>query len=120
MGGGAVMLVGAVLGLDEALQSVARTTFAVALVVDLLMLLLGEFGIPHASEIAARAAHEIKSGRFRNRFWWGVVAAGHVLPFALLLSPAPLAAAAAMVVATVGLYLYEHAFVMAPQEVPNS
>ena len=26
----------------------------------------------------------------------------------------------ALLVATIGLYLYEHAYVMAPQEVPNS
>jgi Fe-S-cluster-containing dehydrogenase component/formate-dependent nitrite reductase membrane component NrfD len=120
MGGGTVLGVGALLGLDPALLAVARTTFIAALVVDLAMLLLGELGIPHASEVAARAAHEIRAGRYRHRFWWGVVVLGHVLPLGLLFTSAPIAMAAAAVVATIGLYIYEHAFVMAPQEVPNS
>ncbi len=90
------------------------------LVVDLLMLVLGEFGIPHASEIAARAAHEIRSGRYARQFWWGAVALGHVAPMLLLWSSSAALGALAMVAAGIGLYLYEHAFVMAPQEVPNS
>ncbi len=120
MGAGSVLLVGALTGLGPALMATAKVTFAATLVIDLLMLLLGEFGVAHASEVAVRAAHEIRSGRYRNSFWWGVIAAGHVLPLALLWpSSAPLAAGA-VIVATVGLYLYEYAFVMAPQEVPNS
>ena len=120
MGAGAVLLVGALTGIGAGLMAAAKVTFAASLVIDLLMLLLGEFGVAHASEVAVRAAHEIRSGRYRNSFWWGVIAAGHVLPLALLWpSSAPLAAGA-FVVAAVGLYLYEYAFVMAPQEVPNS
>ena len=120
MGGGAMLVVGSAFDLSSALVSVSKTTFATALVIDLLMLVLGELGIPHASEVAARAAHEIKAGRYRTRFWWGVIVVGHIVPLVLLWpSSAPLAAGA-LLVATVGLYLYEHAFVMAPQEVPNS
>ena len=120
MGGGAMLVVASAFDLSPALASVSRTTFATALVVDLLMLVLGELGIPHASEIAARAAHEIKAGRYRNRFWWGVIVVGHVLPLVLLWPSSLPLAVGALLVAGVGLYLYEHAFVMAPQEVPNS
>jgi formate-dependent nitrite reductase membrane component NrfD len=109
----------------EGIVSVSGIVFVVALVVDLFITLTGEFGIPHASEVAARAAHEISHGRYHNTFWWGSIALGHVLPLALMaiaiftvanpaiLLPAGLAAVA-------GLYLYEYAFVMAPQEIPNS
>ncbi len=45
---------------------------------------------------------------------------GHAVPLALLASGSALLAGAGAVLAAVGLYLYEHAFVMAPQEIPNS
>jgi len=45
---------------------------------------------------------------------------GHLLPLGLLFAGEPAAAAAAGVLTAIGLYAYEHAFVMAPQEVPNS
>jgi hypothetical protein len=62
-------------------------------------------------------------------FWWGVVVFGHVMPFAvgaywlfssqLTLSAIVLVGASAGLT-LLGLYLYEYAYVMAPQEVPNS
>lgn len=109
----------------QGIVSVSGIVFVVALILDLFITLAGEFGIPHASEVAARAAHEISHGRYRNTFWWGSVVLGHLVPLALmavtiftianwaLLLPAGLAAIA-------GLFLYEYAFVMAPQEIPNS
>jgi formate-dependent nitrite reductase membrane component NrfD len=97
-----------------------------SLLVDLLVTLLGEFGMPHASEIAARAAHNIGHGRYRHYFWGGSIALGHILPLALLfaatsggvITSALMAIAALATIA--GLYLFEYAFVMAPQEIPNS
>lgn len=83
--------------------------------------------MPHASEVAARAAHEIRSGRYRNHFWWGSLVLGHVVPLVGLLVGwfvgglvGEVVVAAGGVGAIAGLYLYEFAFVMAPQEVPNS
>ena len=94
-----------------------------ALVVDLLVTLGGEFGIPHASDVAATAAHMITRGRYK-RYWQGSLWLGHVGPLALLGLGAvvgePALAIPAAVFAAIGLYLYEYAFVMAPQEVPNS
>jgi hypothetical protein len=81
---------------------------------------MGEFGMPPASEAAARAGHEITRGRFARAFWFGSVVTGHLLPLALLglaWSPGGFLAGLA---ALTGLYLYEVAFVTAPQEVPNS
>lgn len=127
MGGAAFLLVDLFLEMPAATTTVARATFVAALLVDLFITLLGEFGVPHASEVAARAAHEISHGRYRNYFWWGSIGLGHILPlFALLagwLIGGPVGvilAAVAALAAIVGLYLFEYAFVMAPQEIPNS
>ncbi len=106
--------------LDADISSVAASAFSILLIVDLLMILLGEFGIAHASEVAARAAHEISHGRYRQKFWLGAIAAGHALPLLLLLAGVPFLSALAVLCTGVGLYFYEEAFVMAPQEIPNS
>jgi formate-dependent nitrite reductase membrane component NrfD len=120
MGSGTMLVIGNALSLDAAMVSLAMQTFAATLVIDLLMLLLGELGVPHASELAARAAHEIRSGRYSRRFWWGAVVVGHLVPLALMWPASAAATVVAVLAAIVGLYLYEHAFVMAPQEIPNS
>ncbi|MGD2076813.1 MAG: polysulfide reductase NrfD [Chloroflexota bacterium] len=109
----------------EGLSDVAWIAFAVALSLDLFVILVGEFSIPHASEVAAWAAHEISHGHYKNTFWWGGIALGHVLPLvlalaALWISGEAVLGAIAGVAAIAGLYAYEYAFVMAPQEIPNS
>ncbi|MEM1416036.1 MAG: 4Fe-4S dicluster domain-containing protein [Myxococcota bacterium] len=120
MGAASTLVLGLALSLGPELQALAVKTLGIALGVDLFMLLLGELGMPHASEVAARAAHAITHGRFKTHVWGGAVALGHLLPFALLFTGSPALRAAAGLASVVGLYLYEHAFVMAPQEVPNS
>ncbi len=120
MGGAALLVAGAFLPLGEDLASFARTTFGAALALDLAVTLFGELGMSHPSEVAARAAHEISHGRYRHLFWLGSVAVGHLVPLALLFVGTPALLAFAGVAAVAGLYCYEHAFVMAPQEVPNS
>jgi Fe-S-cluster-containing dehydrogenase component/formate-dependent nitrite reductase membrane component NrfD len=104
---------------------VTAVTLAAAILIDLFITLIGEFSIPHASEVAAKAAHEISHGRYRRHFWLGSITIGHILPLALLLagtqvSVGTILAAIAGLCVGAGLYLYEYAFVMAPQEIPNS
>jgi len=120
VGGGGALAVTAGVGAPESLVSFARGIFLSALVIDLAVTLVGEFGMPHASEVAARAAHEISHGHYARQFWWGGVGAGHLLPIALALWGIPVLDLLAGLAAVAGLYLFEHAFVMAPQEVPNS
>lgn len=111
--------------------------FGVGLLAHLATLVLGEFAMPHASETAAQAAKAIRSGHWRWHYR-GALWLGHVIPMGLLLLSAvnnhsalsaadylfPMASGPAAVMAVllslVGFYLYEHAFVMAPQEVQNS
>jgi len=106
---------------DPALLTVARWTLGISLLVDLFVTLAGEFAMPHASEVAARAAHEIHSGRYSRLFWGGAIVLGHIVPLALLLVAVWLPAGVLAGIATiVGLWIYEHIFVRAPQEIPNS
>ncbi|MDA1332682.1 MAG: polysulfide reductase NrfD [Bacteroidetes bacterium] len=117
MGGSAFMLImNSIVGFHGSLASLIQITFLVSVIADLAIIVLGEFGMPHASEAAARAAHIITKGRFKWLYWGGVIVVGHVLPIAYLGSPDWAPAVAALI----GLYAFEHAFVTAPQEIPNS
>ncbi len=100
--------------------SLASIVFVVAVILDLVVVVAGEFGMPHASEAAAKAAHEIRDGRYRRFYRFGVLLAGHLLPLGLIVVGGQAALALAGALTIIGLYFYEHAFVMAPQEVPNS
>jgi len=126
VGAGTLLVLDLFLTMPEALTQFTRMVFGVALLVDLFVTLVGEFSMPHATELAARAAHEISRGRYRRHFWQGSVLLGHVAPLAFmvltfLFAPiAPLSAALAGLCAIAGLYFFEYAFVMAPQELPNS
>jgi formate-dependent nitrite reductase membrane component NrfD len=124
-GSGAMLIVDLFLEMPAELTRVTGIVLATAVLIDLFVTLVGEFSIPHASEIAARAAHAISHGQYKNHFWVGSIGLGHVVPLAALLlgwlvgGTAVLGALAGLA-AIVGLYLYEYAFVMAPQEIQNS
>ncbi|MCA9914062.1 MAG: polysulfide reductase NrfD, partial [Anaerolineae bacterium] len=120
VGSGVLLVVNAFYALPETMTSVLGITFAASLIVDLLVTLMGEFGMPHASEVAAKAAHDISHGHYKGYFWLGSMVVGHLAPLALILIGAPVALALAGLCAVAGLYAFEYAFVMAPQDVPNS
>jgi Fe-S-cluster-containing dehydrogenase component/formate-dependent nitrite reductase membrane component NrfD len=120
MGTGSLLALGAFVELGPDLLAAARFGFGFGLGLDLFMIAFGEFGIPHASEVAARAAHEIRHGRHAKTFWWGAIVLGHLVPLAVLVAPSGMLDAFAFVAAIFGLYAYEHVFVLAPQEIPNS
>ena len=119
-GASSLLIISTFVDLTETLINLSRTVLVIGIVVDLMITLFGEFGMPHASEPAAKAAHEITNGRYKGYFWLGNVLAGHVLPFVLLLTGISWLGGIAGISVLVGLYLYEYAFVMAPQEIANS
>ncbi|MBI4674342.1 MAG: polysulfide reductase NrfD [Chloroflexi bacterium] len=96
-------------------------TFAASLVVNLFLTVMGEFYIPHATQVAAAAAHIIMHGKYKTQYWFSIIG-GLVVPIALvvLFPTAPFALALAGILAIAGLFAYEYAFVMAPQQVPNN
>ena len=119
-GSAMILLVDMVLPFSPELVALMRLTFGIALIVDLFITLLGEFGMPHASDTAAKAAHAISHGAYRTHFWIGSILAGHVVAFALLLTGWTPTVALGSLLAIAGLYLFEYAFVLAPQEIANS
>jgi formate-dependent nitrite reductase membrane component NrfD len=103
------------------LLTVTRWSFAFLILLDAFAMLSGEFAMPHASDSAAKAAHAISHGKYKIHFWVGSLIVGHLFPILFVtLAFAPLTALVAALCSIVGLYFYEYAFVMAPQEVPNS
>lgn len=105
--------------LPSSVQGFLSVAFPVSLAINLLLMLANKFAMPFASEVALLASRDITHGHYRNHFWWGGVALGHVVPFALFLI-VPLTVPVAALAALVGLFFYEYAFVMAPQRIPNS
>jgi Fe-S-cluster-containing dehydrogenase component/formate-dependent nitrite reductase membrane component NrfD len=101
------------------LHGTMATVFTVALLADLLLAVLDILILPHRTSTARAAVHAIRRGRYRVHFWVGGLLLGHLLPLALVWNGG-VSAAVAGLAALVGLYLYEHAYVYAPQDIPNS
>ncbi len=116
---GVFLALGLVVSLSSDLQGFLSLVFPVSLAINLLFMLANKFAMPFASEVAMLASRDITHGHYRNHFWWGGIALGHIIPFALLLV-APFTVPIAALAAIIGLFFYEYAFVMAPQRVPNS
>jgi len=102
-------------------SGVTRTLIA-ALILNLFVILFGEFLTMHGTTDAHRAKKLITHGPFKNLFWVGAILFGNVLPLGLLLvasmsAPAVIIAAIASLI---GLLIFEHIWVIAGQSVPLS
>lgn len=100
------------------LHTILAILFPSAIVTNLLFTFAGKLN-SFQTDTALLALLEMTHGKFRNHYWWGGIALGHVIPLVLLFmfsGFAPLAVACSVV----GLFFYEYAFVMAPQYIPNS
>ena len=119
-GAATLILIDAAGLLSDELAPIALLVFGIGLAVNLLITFLGEFGMPPATEAAGKASHEITHGKYARTFWIGSVFLGHIAPLVLLLVFEKPGVRVGALLWIVGFYLYEHAFVMAPQEIPNS
>jgi Fe-S-cluster-containing dehydrogenase component/formate-dependent nitrite reductase membrane component NrfD len=124
-GSAALGLLSWVLGVTGPVTSMLTTILLIALVLHGLLVLIEVFG-PHANSHVATAARWIVSGPLRIIFWGAFFAVGTQLPLLMLviglLAPAagPALLGIAGVFALVGLFAYEHCFVVAGQVVPLS
>jgi formate-dependent nitrite reductase membrane component NrfD len=80
------------------------------------ILLVVEMGTTHPTADAKATVHMIMKGRYKNRFWGGVVFFGNLLPIAMVAFGVPVALTA--VVALIGIILQEKIWVEAPQRLP--
>ena len=120
-GSAALLIAGLFIGVTAEASRVLAVTFGLSLLVNLLITIGGEFGVSHASQVAATAAHWITHGRYAP--WYRMsVSIGLALPLVMtaLASASPVVLAAAGALSLLGLFAYEWVFVMAPQEVPNN
>ncbi len=128
----AVLAGSAVLGLlvwifagSSVLSTLFITILLSAIVVHVGLVLMEAFG-SHMNSHVATAARYMSRGGLRTIFWWLFFAFGSCLPLALLcvalLLPLaqPILLGIAGILALVGLFAYEHCFVVAGQIVPLS
>jgi formate-dependent nitrite reductase membrane component NrfD len=83
-----------------------------------LLVYWAELSIRHPDRDAARAAQMIYKGRYKRLFWGVSVVLGSLVPLALIATGSPVAIAAAGVLALVGIFAAEHAWIEAPQLIP--
>ncbi len=123
-GAASLALLGTVVETTVQTEEFLRTVLLWGLIANLFIILVGELWLPHGTRDAAKAAQMILRGQYSQRFWAGVVGAGHVLPVILLIAiPLGLAPAAVIVAgagALVGLLLFEDIWVRAGQALPLS
>jgi Fe-S-cluster-containing dehydrogenase component/formate-dependent nitrite reductase membrane component NrfD len=118
LAGGAVWLIAAAIRGDPSLD-VARAFLAGTLFFSLLALLAELWTTPPTTD-AHRALRWIVRRPMGRWFWVGGIVVGHLLPLALLASPAAPGALAAAVLALAGLLVVEWLWVLAPQHIPLS
>jgi hypothetical protein len=119
-GAAALVITGLFFGLSADATRVLAWTLGLSLLINLL-LTLGEFAVPHASAVAAMTAHMLTHGRYRVHYW-GSVVFGLLMPLLIVgvAGTAPAGLALAGLLSLAGLFVYEWAFVMAPQAAPNN
>ena len=98
--------------------SFAKATFVIAIGIHLACDVFELFST-HPTENGKRTAHSISHGRYRNLFWFGSVLIGGVVPVALLLMGNVMLPVAG-VLALVGIFVGQHIWVRAPQQIPLS
>jgi Fe-S-cluster-containing dehydrogenase component/formate-dependent nitrite reductase membrane component NrfD len=116
--GGVFLIVNRFVSFSADLEAFLAVLFPASIAINLLLILAGKFN-SFASEVAMLAHREMTHGRFSNHYWWGGITLGHLVPLVLVFAFAP-AIPVAVLLTLVGLFFYEYAFVMAPQQIPNS
>jgi Fe-S-cluster-containing dehydrogenase component/formate-dependent nitrite reductase membrane component NrfD len=116
---GAFLVLSSVVSVPPDLHQLLSAVFPASIGVHLLLVLAGNFN-SFASEVALLGFREMTQGRLRRLFWLGGIVLGHLIPLALVLTPLAFTLPIALACGIVGLFLYEYAFVLAPQRIPNS
>jgi len=78
-GAAGLIIVGLFFSLDPETTRVLAWTFGLSTLVNLLITVGGEFAVPHASAVAAIAAHLITKGKYARWYWFSVIG-GMIVP----------------------------------------
>jgi formate-dependent nitrite reductase membrane component NrfD len=121
MAGGAVFLIASQFaGTRASLLDTLLTAAAVAAIAFNLLIVAIELTTTHSTSDAHAVAKMITSGEFSDKFWFGMVLVGNILPLMALLLGPPAVMAPAGVLILLGLWLAEDIWVKAPQRIPLS
>ncbi len=87
-----------------------------------LFTMLIELTTTHPTNDAKKTVEMILQGRYKNKFWAGVLLFGNIIPFILLffMGETAVLLAAAGAIILIGIYLTEDIWVEAPQRIPLS
>ena len=85
-----------------------------------LLILLIELSTPHATADAKLTVKMILAGPYKALFWGGVVLLGNLLPLVLSNLGDPTLMLVASLCVLIGIYISEHIWVQAPQQIPLS
>lgn len=120
LAGGAVFaLLNLFLTAGEGWESYLSTLLIIAVSINLVILFI-ELATPHPTADAKATVNLILHGPYRTSFWLGSVLLGNVLPLVLLVvGGAPLMALAGLAILA-GMYVNEHIWVQAPQQIALS
>jgi Fe-S-cluster-containing dehydrogenase component/formate-dependent nitrite reductase membrane component NrfD len=120
MAGAAVFgIISMITGASEEWSSFLNMVLLVSVGFNLFTMLL-ELATPHATIDAKNTVKMILSGRYKNLFWMGVVIVGNVLPLILVGFDISLGLPIASILILIGIYITEHIWVQAPQQIPLS
>lgn len=116
----AIALGAGLLAISGPSAELMRGVFLVSLGSGLIITVFADVGIAHANELARRAARDMTHGRYARAWGMGGILLGHLLPLLLTLIDTGFTSLLALISASFGLFAYNLAFVMAPQDQPNS
>lgn len=116
MAGAAALAIGSFfIGSDSSWDTYLGYVVAATIVINLVVLVF-ELAITHPTEDAKKTVDMILKGRYKMKFWLGVVLFGNFLPLALIMAGVSLPIASA--IALIGIILTETIWVEAPQRIP--
>ena len=116
MAGAAALAIGAYFIVPDLGWLIYLNYVLVVTIVINLFVMTFELAITHPTEDAKRTVDMILKGRYKLRFWLGVVVFGNLLPLTLILAGASLPIAG--LIALIGIILTELIWVEAPQRIP--
>ncbi|MFT5165843.1 MAG: Fe-S-cluster-containing dehydrogenase component [Saprospiraceae bacterium] len=98
-----------------------RNVMIIGLVVNLFTMMI-ELVTTHPTEDAKRTVDMIVKGRYKNKFWFGVLAFGNIIPLLILFfgGSGTVMLATAGTILLIGIYITEDIWVEAPQRIPLS